>query len=129
MPADYLLDSNIAVALLNGRLDLSARLEAGARLFVCPAVVAELIFGALKSARVEANTRRIEDLARTFPVLACTYETARHFASIRDRLRRRGRPIPINDQWIAAAALEHGLVVATRDGHFAEIEGLSVEAW
>lgn len=129
MPSDYLLDSNIAIALLNGHLDLVGRLDPETQLYVCPAVVAELLYGALKSAKVEANTRRVQDLARIFPVLPCTYETARQFAAIQDRLRRKGRPIPINDQWIAAAALEHRLVVATRDGHFGGIEGLPVESW
>jgi tRNA(fMet)-specific endonuclease VapC len=37
--------------------------------------------------------------------------------------------IPENDLWIAAIALEHDLVVATRDVHFGEIDNLKVEMW
>lgn len=40
-------------------------------------------------------------------------------------LRRKGRPSPSNDLWIAASALQHGLVLATRDEHFEAIEGLA----
>jgi tRNA(fMet)-specific endonuclease VapC len=41
----------------------------------------------------------------------------------------KGRPIPENDLWIAAIALEHDLIVATRDAHFGEIDNLKVEMW
>jgi len=44
-------------------------------------------------------------------------------------LRLKGRPIPENDLWIAAMALEHDLVLATRDAHFGEIDNLKVEMW
>jgi tRNA(fMet)-specific endonuclease VapC len=40
-----------------------------------------------------------------------------------------GRPIPENDIWIAASAMEHGLILATRDGHFNEVNDLIVEIW
>ncbi|HEV8045487.1 MAG TPA: PIN domain-containing protein [Rubrobacter sp.] len=44
-------------------------------------------------------------------------------------MRRIGRPIPENDIWIAATALQHGLVLVTRDSHFEHVEGLRVERW
>jgi len=40
-----------------------------------------------------------------------------------------GRPIPDNDLWIAAVALQHRLILVTRDGHFSNINGLIVEFW
>lgn len=48
---------------------------------------------------------------------------------IKSRLRKKGRPIPENDIWIAATAQEHALVLVTRDPHFQEIEDLRVESW
>ena len=44
-------------------------------------------------------------------------------------LHLKGRPIPENDIWIAAIALQHSLRLSTRDEHFKEVEGLTVEAW
>ena len=41
-------------------------------------------------------------------------------------LRRLGRPIPTNDMWIAATALQHGLAVFSNDGHFRAVPGLHV---
>lgn len=37
------------------------------------------------------------------------------------------KPIPENDIWTAALALEHGLVVLSKDRHFAEVEGLLLD--
>jgi len=44
-------------------------------------------------------------------------------------LKMAGTPIPENDLWIAAAALEHGLPLATRDAHFRHVPGLTVLDW
>jgi tRNA(fMet)-specific endonuclease VapC len=62
-------------------------------------------------------------------VIPCDATTARHYARLRNRLRGKGRPIPENDLWIAATAIEHGLVLVSRDEHFAQVEGLLVESW
>jgi predicted nucleic acid-binding protein len=54
-------------------------------------------------------------------VLELTADTALHYAEIDHYLRKRGRPIPRNDVWIAASALEHGLELLTTNEHFREI--------
>ena len=54
-------------------------------------------------------------------VLNLTDETALRYADIDVFLRTRGRPIPLNDVWIAALALEHGMHLLTLDAHFGEI--------
>ena len=59
-------------------------------------------------------------------ILVCDTETARQYGRIKVELRRKGRPIPENDMWIAAVALQHGLTLATRDAHFDAIDGLTV---
>jgi tRNA(fMet)-specific endonuclease VapC len=48
---------------------------------------------------------------------------------VKNVLRLKGRPIPENDLWITAIALEHDLAVATQDAHFEEIDNLKVERW
>ncbi len=62
-------------------------------------------------------------------LLPLTAETARHYARLRAGLTRAGTPIPENDLWIAAVATEHGWPLATRDGHFARVQGLDVQDW
>jgi len=48
---------------------------------------------------------------------------------LKSQLRTSGRPIPENDLWIAACAVQHDLVLVTRDAHFAELQGIVREAW
>ena len=46
--------------------------------------------------------------------------TAQHYGQLKADLRTLGRPLPENDIWIAALALQHNLVVVTRDAHFGQ---------
>ena len=48
------------------------------------------------------------------------------YAEIHGALRRAGKPIPTNDLWIAAIAIEYGLVLYTRDAHFSHVPGLAL---
>ena len=51
------------------------------------------------------------------------------YAKIRYQLRVKGKPMPENDVWIAAAAMEHDLPLLTRDAHFRNVNGLEVLGW
>ena len=92
-------------------------------------VLGELYFGAFKSARLNANLRRIGDLLSETIHLECDAETAYEYGNIKNELRIKGHPIPENDVWIAATARQHGLTLASRDRHFAFVEQLSWEPW
>jgi len=129
MNGRFLIDTNIVIALFAGETTVQERLASGVEVFVPSIVLGELYYGALKSTRVEANLARLDEFARSSAVLVCDTETARHYGQIKSKLRERGRPIPENDIWIAAVAMQHGFIVATRDGHFDEVEGLLVEKW
>ena len=60
-------------------------------------------------------------------VLNVTEETALRYAEVDVYLRKKGRPIPRNDVWIAAVALEHGLQLLTLAVHFREIPLLLIQ--
>ena len=62
-------------------------------------------------------------------VLFCDLTTAQHYGQTKNALRAKGRPIPENDLWIAAIALQYGLVLVTRDDHFSLIDGLLLANW
>ena len=64
-----------------------------------------------------------------FDVLPITDATAIAYAGLRIALKRSGHPIPANDAWIAALALEHGLPVLTRDEHFDVVPNLERRDW
>jgi tRNA(fMet)-specific endonuclease VapC len=124
-----LLDTNIVIALFARERKVMQKLRRAAAVFLPSIVVGELLYGALKSAQVTANMARIEQLALSSAVLACDLDTARHYGRIKDQLRRKGRPLPDNDIWIAAQAQQHALILVSRDTHFQEIDKLKVQAW
>jgi tRNA(fMet)-specific endonuclease VapC len=64
-----------------------------------------------------------------FAILSITEDAATIYASLRVELKRRGRPIPANDAWIAALALQYRLAVRSRDTHFDGVPDLIRESW
>ena len=129
MSGDVLLDTNIVIALMEKEPAAQQGLLSVQRHFVPSVVLGELYFGALRSARREENLARVDRFAATHEVLAFDAESARNYGAIRDELRRKGRPIPDNDIWVAAIARQHNLTLITRDAHFQEVEGLSTSDW
>ncbi len=125
------MDSNVVVAAFAEEQPVLQKLgrTPTEQIFVPAVVLGELYFGALKSQRQEANLRRVEEFATASNVVPVDASVARHYGAVRDGLRRIGRPIPENDIWISATALEHSLVLVTRDSHFEHVEGLRVERW
>lgn len=82
--------------------------------------VAELKVGFLKGAqtrRNEADLQRFLQSSRV-SILLPDEDTATHFAYLDQQLRQQGTPIPVNDLWIAALVVQHGLVLCTSDAHF-----------
>lgn len=126
MSGKYLLDTNIVIGLFAGDEIVAEVLRQADSVFVASIVLGELYFGAHKSVHVHANLARIDQLAASVAVLGTDVETARRYGEIKNRLRQKGRPIPENDIWLAALALQYDLVVLTRDEHFDEVEGLRV---
>ncbi len=129
MPGRFLVDTNILVAALNDEQMVQIHLDEADQVWLCAPVLAELFFGARKSGRSEPNLRRVEVLAVKYSVLNCDADTARFFGLIKNELRSQGRPIPENDVWIAAIALQHDLTLVTRDAHFGAVANLKTQSW
>ena len=129
MTGEYLLDTNIVIALFAADEPVSRSLGQAAEVFVPAIVLGELHFGARKSAREAANIQRIDEFSASSSVLACDGETARHYGEIKLALRVQGTPLPENDIWIAAVAKQYGLTLVSRDAHFQQVADLSVEVW
>ncbi len=129
MNGRFLLDTNIVIAIFAKDPSVLDHLAQAAEVFVSSIVLGELFYGAAKSSQAHANIARIEEFAAGTVVLACDAATARDYGRIKNDLRIRGRPIPENDIWIAAIAMQHGLTVVSRDGHFDEVISLAVTTW
>ena len=90
----------------------------------------ELLHGAAKSARPDANRREVESFASRLEVLPYDLAAAHHAADIRETLERQGRSIRGYDLLIAGHARSRGLIVVTGNrGEFERVEGLRCEDW
>jgi tRNA(fMet)-specific endonuclease VapC len=124
----YLLDTVIVIAYFNRELSILQHLQESS--FVVPSIViGELYYGGYRSARAVDNVRQVQAFAASNTILPCNEVTAEFYGQIKQKLRSKGRPIPENDIWIAAIALQHRLPLVSRDAHFREIEGLSLAIW
>jgi tRNA(fMet)-specific endonuclease VapC len=129
MTGEWLLDTNAIIDFLNGDFTLRERIAESSQLLLSIVVLAELYFGAHKSARTDENLARIDNLIFASDLIDCDHGTAWEYGVIKNGLRLKGRLIPESDLWIAATARQHGLTLVTRDRHFEEIERLKIANW
>lgn len=123
------LDTSACSALLRGQPDAPRIVRETGLICVNPVVLGELrsgfLIGAQKS-RNESELAKFLNSARV-RVLNITEETASRYAGILHCLRKAGTPIPVNDLWIAATAMEFGLRLLTSDAHFLRVPQVQVE--
>lgn len=95
-----------------------------------PAIVlGEFRYGIAESRHRAAYESWLDAQVLRFRILAVTEATAVAYATLRVALKKKGRPIPANDAWIAALALQHGMPVLSRDNHFDNVVGLRRVTW
>jgi len=120
------IDTNRLTDLLRGDSELALRLGACDEVWVPLPVFGEIMagfYGGTQQPRNENLLRRFMTRA-TVGVLLPDQDTAERYAHLFVQLKRAGTPIPDNDLWIAALALENDLVLITRDRHFERIPQL-----
>ncbi|MDE2094768.1 MAG: type II toxin-antitoxin system VapC family toxin [Burkholderiales bacterium] len=121
-----LLDTNAYTAFMLGAAEVFEVVAHAERLYLTSIVLGELLGGFAAGTREPKNRAelaRFLDSPRV-EVLPVTAQTADSYALVYVGLSRKGQPIPTNDLWIAASALEHGAALLTRDAHFSQIDGL-----
>ena len=118
-----LIDSNRFIDFCAGDKEVIDTFERAAILVIPFIVLAEIRVGAQLAKRGENQVRALSELLNQSGVrtVHSSDATAHHYASIFAQLRRKGTPIPANDIWIAALALEHNLILYSRDAHFDKI--------
>ena len=123
-----ILDTNAYVAFKSGvkeALDIIRRAES---IGFSVVVLGELLAGFSGGGREEANRKELKAFLDS-PRIVMLYAgetTSEFYAKVFSGLRQKGKPIPTNDLWLAATALEHGYAIFTYDRHFSDIDGLLV---
>jgi tRNA(fMet)-specific endonuclease VapC len=129
----YLLDTNACVDYLTGRYPrLTRRIQGSSPedLCVSSVAVAELRYGAEKSAHKQRNHERLDAFLGEIRCLDFSSEAASAYGHIRAALERQGRIIGPYDLQIAAHALSLGLVLVSDNvREFRRVKGLKIENW
>jgi tRNA(fMet)-specific endonuclease VapC len=82
----------------------------------------------LNSKHAEQNLARHKKLINRAIILTIKESTATAYAKIRLTLKKKGKPIPENDLWIASICIEHNIPLISNDKHFENIEGLKLKS-
>lgn len=124
-----ILDTNALSAFIDGEPAVGVRLASEAHVAIPVIVLGEFRYGIAGSRYRDRYERWLRDHLSGFEILGVTEPTTVTYARVRVSLKKLGRPIPANDAWIAALALQHRLPVMSRDEHFDSVPGLRREAW
>jgi len=128
----YLLDTNVCVDFLRNHPRVVERIRGSSPEDLClsSVVVAELRYGADRSARSAENHARLDVLTSEIQCADFDLAAARVYGRIRSILERQGAPIGPYDMMIAAHALSLGLVLVTdNESELGRVAGLAVENW
>ena len=121
-----LLDTSAYVGFKRNVAELVDMIVSANLVFFSPVVLGELMFGFRYGSRFKKN---MGDLNRflehdAVELVQIGKITPDRYSRISVQLKRQGTPIPTNDIWIAAQAVELGAELITFDRHFENIEGL-----
>ncbi|MCD6013433.1 MAG: PilT protein domain protein [Flavipsychrobacter sp.] len=124
-----LLDTNIIIELFNGNKAIADKINLLSEFSICAIVLGELYIGINRVANKQKHLKTLNDFLQLCTVLEVDSVTAMHYGEIVATLYKKGKPVPVNDIWIAACAKQHGYMIVTHDKHFKEIHGITIKHW
>lgn len=129
----FLLDTNTCIYLLNqpdGPVNRRLLSYSPNEIKLCSVVKAELLFGARRSQRVEANLQLLRRFFAPLQSLPFDDRTAEEYGVIRADLMNQGTPSGPNDLMVAAIARRHDIVLVTHNTHeLGRVAGLRIDDW
>ena len=123
-----LIDTNVYVAFKRNQTNIVNIFQNVDFIGLNLTVLAELYAG-FKGGNQESHNRSgLEEFMNNPRVhfIKSTKETAHFYAHVFSILKKKGTPIPTNDIWIAASAMQTGLSMVSLDKHFQHIDGLMI---
>ena len=123
-----LLDTSAYSAFMRGEKSVVEAVQSADEIGLTPIVLGELKAGFMRGTRQKENEAFLGRFLESPRVSIFTVDegTSERYAVILNGLRKAGTPVPTNDLWIAASAMQHGLKVLTTDAHFGRISQIVV---
>lgn len=116
-----LLDTSIVIQSFRKDNVTAQRLDMFSSVYISTVVQGELYYGAYRSSNTEKNLGQINKFLMGCVLLRPDGDTAVIYGKVKAQLAGKGKPIPENDIWIEALALQHNLPLYTIDKHFSEV--------
>lgn len=123
-----LIDTNVYVAFKRNDPTIIDLLRQADSIALNTAIMGELLAGFKGGVKETANRKELDQFLDSprVEMLVLDESSADFFALVYNNLKKIGKPIPTNDIWIAASALQYGRTLATLDVHFSCIAGLAL---
>lgn len=124
-----LLDTSAYSAFMLGHPEVKLALQRADEISLTPVVLGELLAGFIRGKWRKKNERELEAFLSSprVQVVDVDADTAQRYAVILNALWKAGTPMPTNDIWIAASAMQHGLRLLTRDAHYRQVPQILVD--
>ena len=121
-----LLDSNAYSLLMRGNKEVASLVRGAEEILFSVVVFGKLMYGFRRGTHFDRNASQLRSFLDNPHVTFANVGpiTADRYSRIAVALRAKGRPIPTNDVWIAAQAMETGTDLVSGDRHFEHIDGL-----
>ncbi len=122
-----LLDSNAYSMLMRGHEQVANLVRGSDEVLLSAIVLGELLYGFRRGLHFERNSADLRSFLHNpyTSIVPVGPVTADRYSRIAAALRAEGRPIPTNDVWIAAHAMETGADLVSADRHFEHVAGIA----
>ena len=124
-----ILDTSAYSAYMRGNSEIKLSIQQADEIFLNPVILGELLAGFIMGKSQKKNRVILEEFLSSprVKVIDIDEETSERYAVIINHLRKEGIPIPTNDLWISASAMQHGLKVLTTDSHYLKVPQIITE--
>lgn len=121
------MDSNAYSRLMRGDDQTVAVVRDATEILMSAIVVGELLYGFRSGSRFDRNVADLQAFLDNPYVsfVPVGFTAADRYSRIAGALRAKGNPIPTNDVWIAAHAMETGADLVSADRHFEAVDGIA----
>ena len=126
MGSGLILDTNALSAWADGIQDAGIKLNQADSIKIPSIALGEFLFGIQQSRDRLEYLEFLNEHLPSVEIVSVSEETAKHYSEVRLELKKIGKPIPVNDTWIAAVARQLNEPILTNDRHFDHVEKIEV---
>jgi len=114
---------------MKGGHEIKLSLQQAEEIYLNPVILGELLAGFLMGKNEKKNRAILKEFLSSprVKIIDIDAETSERYAIIFNHLRKEGTPIPTNDIWISASAMQYGLLVLTTDSHYFNVPQVITE--